>query len=447
MQVRFLPGLPSSRAAKAGQTGHITSQGNVPVTAVVPVLNDAGPLAALLTGLAGCEGLEVIVVDGGSRDEPASVCRRFNVRCLRARKGRAAQMRAGAAQARGNAIWFLHADAKATPAHLEALQGALRGNAAWGRFDVRLSGAAFPFRIIGFLMNQRSRLTGICTGDQGIFASRRALDAAGGVPDQPLMEDIELSKRLRRLARPRALRPRLGASSRRWQENGILRTVLLMWELRLRYGLGARPEDLRRRYYALPKVAVLTRAPARGAVKRRLAVALGDDAALAAHIELTEGTLAALRSDEFECELWFAGAPNKRLRQWGERHGLALFRQPAGDLGRRMLAALEGGARVAVGTDVPELDANYVANALAALNEADVVIGPVEDGGYCLIATNAPRAELFQGIEWGTQAVCSQTVEKATAIGLRVAKLNTLWDVDDAEDHARWRSMRKRGSG
>lgn len=411
------------------------------------MLNDAGPLAALLASLAGCEGLEVIVVDGGSSDDPASVCRRFNVRCLQARRGRAAQMRAGAAQARGDAIWFLHADATPTPAHFAALQGALSANAAWGRFDVQLSGSGFPFRIIGFLMNQRSRLTSICTGDQGIFASRRLLAAAGGLPDQALMEDIELSKRLRRLARPLSLRLRIGASSRRWEENGIVRTVLLMWELRLRYCLGARPEDLLRRYYPRPRVAVLTRAPHRRAVKRRLAAALGDDAALAAHIALAEGALDALRSDAFECDLWFAGAANERLLGWGRRYGLALFEQPGGDLGERMLTALKGGACVVVGTDVPELDANYVARALAALNDADVVIGPVEDGGYCLIGMNEPRAALFQGIDWGTGEVCAQTIRKANGLGLRVATLNTLWDVDDAKDHARWRSLRERASG
>ena len=442
MQVRFLPGLPARKRGEGSQTttGNFSERRDAAITAVVPVLNDARPLATLLQALAG-QGIEVIVVDGGSRDDPARVCRRFSALCLRAGGGRAAQMRVGAARARGRAIWFLHADAGIAAANIAALRQALAEGARWGRFDVQLSGAAFAFRVIGLFMNQRSRLSGICTGDQGIFVSRRLLEAVGGMPDQPLMEDIELSKRLRRLARPRRLRRRIGASSRRWERDGILRTVLLMWSLRLRYSFGAAPEALRRRYYPRPRIAVFARAPQRGSVKRRLAAALGSDAALAAHIDLVEGTLAALRSEQFDCELWFAGARNECLRDWSERYGLPLFRQSGADLGARMLNALRRGARIVVGTDIPALNAAYAASALAALREADVVIGPVEDGGYCLIGMNAPRAELFDGIEWGASDVCSRTIAKATDLGLRVATLQTLWDVDDAAGNARWRAL------
>ena len=411
----------------------------VPVSAVVPVLNDAAPLARLLEGLTACEGLEVIVVDGGSRDDPASVCRRFGVACIAAPRGRAAQLRAGIARARGETIWLLHADAAATAAHFEALLGVAAAN-VWGRFDVRLAGREPALGVIGWCMNQRSWLTGICTGDQGIFVGRALLDAVGCVPDQPLMEDIELSKRLRRLAHPRRLRTPLPVSARRWERDGLVPTVLLMWGLRLRYFLGALPENLAGRYYPRPRIAVLARSPERGAVKRRLAAALGEAVAFDAHVELVEGTLAALREGEFDCDLWFAGDHNAALGDWGRRFGVRLLRQPETDLGGRMLAALRGGAQLVVGTDIPDLTAGYVEAALDALQRADLVVGPVEDGGYCLIGMTRPRAALFEDIAWGAGDVCERTLAKAAHLGLKAVTLETLYDVDDADDHRRWRA-------
>ena len=411
------------------------------VSAVVPVLNDAEPLAVLLEGLTACEGLEVIVVDGGSRDDPAAVCRRFGVACIAAPRGRAAQLRAGIARARGETIWLLHADAAATAAHFEALLGVAGAN-VWGRFDVRLAGREPALGVIGWCMNQRSWLAGICTGDQGIFVGCALLDAVGGVPDQALMEDIELSKRLRRLAHPRRLRMPLPVSARRWERDGILPTVLLMWGLRLRYFLGALPEHLAGRYYPRPRIAVLARSPERGAVKRRLAAALGEGPAFDAHVELVEGTLAALHGGEFDCDLWFAGVHNAALGDWGRRFGVRLLRQPETDLGGRMLAALRGGAQLVVGTDIPDLTAGYIEVALDALERADVVVGPVEDGGYCLIGMTKPRAALFEDIAWGGGDVCEYTLAKAANLGLKVVTLETLYDVDDADDHRRWQAAK-----
>ena len=219
------------------------------VSVVVPTLNDAGPLALLLAQIAGADGFEVIVVDGDSEDNPEVVCQGRVVVFARCQAHRGRQMQRGAELARGGLIWFLHADASVEPALLDALRNTA-GSMLWGRFDVRLSSPSPVFEVISWSMNQRSRLTGICTGDQGIFVSRGLLESVGGIPDQPLMEDIELSKRLRRLARPRRLGERLVASSRRWEREGVVRTTLLMWSIRLRYFLGARPEDLHAVYYS-----------------------------------------------------------------------------------------------------------------------------------------------------------------------------------------------------
>ena len=420
------------------------------ITAVIPVLNDARSLASLLQALSGWEGLEIVVVDGGSRDDPEAVCRRFGVRCLRTTCSRGGQLRHGVAGTSGDWLWFLHADAEVTGDLATGLAEATR-TASWGRFDVRLSGASPLLRVVGFLMNWRSRLTGICTGDQGIFVSRTLLDAVGGVPAQPLMEDIELSRRLRRHARPYRVRARLGSSARRWERAGIVRTVVFMWWLRLRYFLGGEPAQLYRRYYGKvagaprhgaerPRVAVFARSPERGRVKTRLAAALGDAGALEAHVELVETTLAAVSRGGFDRELWFAGARNAGLAAWAERFDARLVEQPEADLGERMLAALRAGARVVVGTDIPEMSAQYVETALDRLRDADVVLGPVEDGGYCLVGMNAPHAALFRDIEWGAGDVLERTLARAADAGLQVALLDVLWDVDDIDDLARWRA-------
>ncbi len=219
------------------------------VSVVIPTLDDAEPLAELLGEIAGAVGFEVVVVDGGSHDGTKVVCERHGARVVRSEPHRGRQMQRGAELARGDLIWFLHADSRVEPVLLDALRNAAE-SVVWGRFDVRLSNPSPVFEVIAWCMNQRSFLTGICTGDQGIFVSRQLLDAVDGMPDQPLLEDVEFSKRLRRLKRPKCMRERLVASSRRWEREGVVWTTLLMWSIRVRYFLGARPEDLHASYYA-----------------------------------------------------------------------------------------------------------------------------------------------------------------------------------------------------
>ena len=217
------------------------------VSVVIPVLNDRSNLEVLLRSLTPFQELEIVVVDGGSNEgsihEPQQA-----VRLLRTERGRALQLSAGVASTQRPWLWFLHADSVVTGTVVEALQLAL-GRAQWGRFDITLSRDTPWFRLIAAAMNQRSAMTSICTGDQGIFVRRALLEQIGGIPDQPLMEDIELSKRLRRIAKPTRIRTLLGASSRRWESDGTVRTILLMWELRLRYFFGTSPEVLAARYY------------------------------------------------------------------------------------------------------------------------------------------------------------------------------------------------------
>jgi len=217
---------------------------------VMPVLNEAEEIVAALTALAPLRagGVQVIVVDGGSDDGTLQRCKPLADLCLASARGRARQMNAGAAAASGELLLFLHADTRLPPTALAALQAALAGGAVWGRFNVRIQGHSALFPVIAGLMNLRSRWSGIATGDQAIFACRQLFDSVGGFPDQPLMEDIELSCRLRRCRRPCCLRERVVTSGRRWERRGVWRTIWLMWRLRLRYWLGAPADELAKAY-------------------------------------------------------------------------------------------------------------------------------------------------------------------------------------------------------
>jgi rSAM/selenodomain-associated transferase 2 len=218
---------------------------------IVPVLDEGEAIAAMLDGLADLRalGVEVIVVDGGSRDATVQRARLRADRVMRSARGRALQMNAGAAGASGNVLLFLHADTR-LPKDAEhlVLNGLDRSGRAWGRFDARIDGRHPLLPVVAWLMSIRSRITGIATGDQAIFVRRDAFRAAGGFPAIPLMEDIALSKRLKRVSRPLCLRECVVTSGRRWEKNGIFPTIFLMWRLRLAFFLGADPEKLAHRY-------------------------------------------------------------------------------------------------------------------------------------------------------------------------------------------------------
>ena len=214
---------------------------------IIPTLNEADRIDSLLASLQPLrqQGHELIVVDGGSSDGSAAQARRGADRVCIAPRGRALQMNAGAGIARGSVLLFLHADTELSPIAAEAVLEELGSSGRdWGRFDVDIAGRHPMLRVIAWCMNQRSRLTGIATGDQALFVRRATFGAVGGFPNQPLMEDIELSKRLRHLSRPLCLRTRIITSGRRWETYGVWRTIGLMWRLRWLYWRGVPPERL-----------------------------------------------------------------------------------------------------------------------------------------------------------------------------------------------------------
>ncbi len=218
---------------------------------IMPCLDEAAGIVSALTVLQPLRnaGHEVIVVDGGSSDGSAELAAPLVDRILTAPRGRASQMNAGAAAARGAVMLFLHADCL-LPSHADRLiiDGLRASGTSWGRFDVELAGTHPLFGVIGALMNSRSRVTGIATGDQGLFVTRELFTAVGGFPNVALMEDVALSRALKSNGRPLCLRERIIVSARRWERHGVLRTILLMWRLRLAYYFGADPARLALRY-------------------------------------------------------------------------------------------------------------------------------------------------------------------------------------------------------
>jgi rSAM/selenodomain-associated transferase 2 len=221
------------------------------ISIIIPVLNEAPVITQTLSALQPfrMKGHEVIVVDGGSEDTSVTRSRPLADHVVWSPQGRSRQMNAGARVASGEILLFLHADTFLPDwADGFIISGMRQRGRTWGRFDVRLSGEHPLLRLIEYLMNWRSRLSGIATGDQGIFVRREVFQLVGGFPEIDLMEDIALTKALRKEGRPLCLRPKVVTSSRRWEDNGMIRTVLLMWYLRLVYFLGADPNRLSRLY-------------------------------------------------------------------------------------------------------------------------------------------------------------------------------------------------------
>lgn len=225
-------------------------QGERPTIAViVPLLNERQRLPDLIGMLRSLDADEVAIVDGGSSDGSEDLLEASSLHWCTSASGRAVQMNSGASRTCSDILLFLHADTRIDSSHLSAVRKAMGDSAiVGGRFDVRLSGSHPALRMIEWFINFRSRLTRISTGDQCQFVRREAFEEIAGFPEQPLMEDVEFSRRLKRAGNIACLRDKVTTSSRRWERHGILRTVLLMWKIRLLYWLGVSPERLARMY-------------------------------------------------------------------------------------------------------------------------------------------------------------------------------------------------------
>lgn len=427
---------------------------------VVPVLNEAAALFAKLQALAPlrARGAELIVVDGGSTDDTLAIAQPLADRVLQAPRGRASQLNAGAATARADVLLFLHADTQ-LPADADRwIEQALQQGHRWGRFDVRIDGRHALLPMVAWFMNQRSRWSGIATGDQAVFVQRRLFESVGGFPATPLMEDIDLSRRLKAVDAPACLRERVTTSGRRWDLHGFWRTVLLMWRLRAAHALDADAHTLALRYGYQPRapaaVAVMAKAPVAGLAKTRLIPLLGAAGAARAQRGFALRTLATARAASTgDVTLWCApDAAHRFFRALARRRGVNTIAQPAGDLGQRMAAAMARHfARtphtplLIVGTDCPALTPGHLQQAADALQAVEVVLIPAEDGGYVLIGLRRPVPEVFTGVAWSTPQVLAQTRERLQSAAARWRELPALWDVDEPEDWLRWQSQHAHG--
>ena len=434
---------------------------------VIPVLNEGAVLTAKLAALQSLRqqgaDIEFVLVDGGSLDESWARARPWVNRLISSPAGRARQMNAGAADtqtSQADALLFLHADTQLPPDAYATILRALQ-HQPWGRFDVKLASSDPRLRLVAAMMNLRSRLTGIATGDQAMFVKAALFQVVGGFPDQPLMEDIELSKRLKKHALPACLREKVITSARRWEKGGerggIWRTVALMWRLRWAYFWGAAPEKLALIYgykaappVAAADVAILAKAPVPGLAKTRLIPLLGAKGAARQQRQFLKQSLhTAQQANLGRITLWCAPhAQQPTFRALARAFGLQCLPQPQGDLGERMRYSMvthfekkNAPPLLIIGTDCAVLAPGHLQEAARKLQAHDACLIPAEDGGYVLIGLRRPVPEVFEQIDWSTDRVMVQTRERLRLSGATWAELPPLWDIDEPSDWQRWQAM------
>ena len=429
------------------------------VSIIVPARNEARRIVGTLAPLQSLRatGHQVIVVDGGSSDATLALAAPLADRAFVAPAGRASQMNAGVHVAKGDVLLFLHADCELPAGGIAAMiEGLEQTRRRWRRFDVSIAGVSRVLPLVGATMNARSRLTGIATGDQAIFVERALFDAVGGYADQPLMEDVELSRRLKRaVGAPLRVSKRVVTSGRRWDNDGAWRTIVTMWRLRFAYWRGVEAARLARRYPAARPsrvtLQIFAKNPVPGQVKTRLASTIGDEDAAALYCDLVERTLSLANAARAagvidRIELWCApdiDAPMFAI--WRDRHRVELKRQTGRDLGAKMKNALESALvnrqrAIVIGTDCPAMDLAYLARAVAALDDHAAVLGPAEDGGYVLVGLSR-AVDAFSGVPWSAPNTMVATREQLRRERVRWAELPPLWDIDEPADLDRWQAL------
>jgi len=420
------------------------------ISFIIPVLNDLEALKRLLPAVQEYrnQGHELLIIDGGSTDGSVTFARSLADRILMTGTGRGRQMNLGAENASHNILFFLHADSQLPPDAGNLILNALSDpDKFWGRFDVCLDEPGVGYTLIAFMMNLRSRWSGVATGDQGIFVRKQYFQKAGRYADIPLMEDIALSKALRKIAWPVCLPEKIVTSARRWRNQGMLKTVLLMWWLRLAYVAGVKPAILAKWYYPEEKtnagrrgLVLFARSPELGQVKTRLEPALGQELTLQLYQRLLQKQMRMVETfSDSEKEMWVDG--DLRHADFRCFSGQVMAQQGK-DIGERMNHAMQpllehSASVVLIGCDCPDLGAGHIESAFKYLEEgADVVLGPATDGGYVLIGLKQANAQIFQGIDWGTGQVLAQTRLQIQAQGLTWKELEPVQDIDEPEDLA-----------
>ncbi len=453
---------------------------------VIPTLNEARTLPHLLEDLAQLPlSARIVVADGGSRDPTVEVARKLGARVVPAPRGRARQMNVGAASLSTPWLLFLHADSRVPARTRQALREWLEDpppeEAA--HFTFRLDARGVWWSLIERGQRMRERITGLAYGDQGVVLSRRRWQSVGGLPDIPLMEDVEFVRRLRKSGGLGRIEAPVITSARRYEEEGPFRAWVRNAALITLFGMGVPTRALARFYPELngeskapfrpghpggpgatpdrgpgrrwaespgePRherseeaamVVVFAKAPEPGRVKTRLAADLGEDEAVRIYRRMGRQVVDQLRGGPFRLRVCHTPPhAEAEVRRWLGEEGLEFTPQASGDLGRRMHRALEEALSevpraCVVGTDAPGMDQALVRQALARLADHDVVFGPACDGGYYLVGLRRPAPELFRDIPWSTDQVLDRSLEAAGRAGLSVATLPMLSDVDRVED-------------
>ncbi len=426
---------------------------------VIPTLDEEDLLPALLADLRRLDPPPpVVVVDGGSTDRTAKIARDRGAALMRAPPERARQLNAGAAYLGSPWLLFLHADSRlGAEAWSQVKRHVQRPGAGAAHFGIEIAHPDRYFRWIEAGQRVRERLCGLAYGDQGMLISRTLFHAVGGYPDAPFLEDVILVQRLLRRRQLRPLPARLPTSARRYLSEGRVRGFLRNFSVMARFLSGEDPGRLARRYAPMRRsspssegpddiasapaeVLVFAKAPRPGAVKTRLARSIGDGAATSLYrrmgARIVEGIL---QSDAHVTVCYDPAGGEAEMREWLGEAGLGFRLQGGGSLGDRLermfrKALRSRGKVLAVGADAPAVDADVIRLASAALDEADVVLGPAFDGGYYLIGLSRPAPELFRGISWSGPRVLADTLAKAARLGLAATLLAPRSDVDSERD-------------
>jgi rSAM/selenodomain-associated transferase 2/rSAM/selenodomain-associated transferase 1 len=439
------------------------------ISIIIPLLNEKDIIPDLLVYLTEIKDqeCEIILVDGGSIDGSINLLQESNYPFTQSVKGRAAQMNHGAALAKGELFIFLHADTVLSKNALQLIQEISKTKKeAWGRFDISITSyqtSSFTSRlllsVIAFFINWRSRLTSIATGDQAIFITRQLFTSVGGFPSQPLMEDIEISKRLRKITAPICLTEKAITSGRRWHKQGVLRTVLLMWRLRWQYWRGHSIEKIAASYALNPsesfprrresqrerekkiRIVIIAKAPIEGFAKTRLIPALGIQGAADVAKKLLQHTINQVAEAQLN-SVELCVAPDKNHAAWQEvkiPNQFIITNQIQGDLGARLAEVTKRTidaeeAVILIGTDCPSIDAKLLEKVALLLEEKDTVIIPATDGGYVLLALNYFDKTLFTNISWSTETVYAETINRIESLNWNYISLPAMHDIDTEDD-------------
>lgn len=433
------------------------------ISFIIPTLNEAEHISSTLDQLQALRrrGHEVILSDGGSHDKTLALSKDKIDQHINCATGRASQMNGGAKIASGELFCFLHADTN-TPENIDeliidAISNSKENSNHWGFFNIKLSGSNWQFRIIEYLINKRSCLTHVATGDQAIFITKHSFNKLNGFSNIPLMEDIEISKRLRITSSPVCIKKTpLITSSRRWEKHGIISTVLLMWQLRLRYFLGASPTDLLKIYkphkaasaQKKQQLIIFIKAPVAGFCKTRLIPYLSPEEASEFYKSLVTSCFNNIKTiNNTDISIFtYPDINNPFIKSLSQKHSTTCHLQSGEDLGERMFNAINMSLKtydksVLIGTDCPLIDQSYLDQAFKALDQHDMVLGPANDGGYVLIGASKIEAQLFNNINWGTDSVLKQSLHNANKAAYKTHLLDTLWDIDTPEDYIKYQNL------